>query len=125
MLPTDFIPAKRRRHRKREVIAPASPPVVFHQILWVHYDSDGIYFDAQLSAPVESIVDGPGTIQLSVDGSVWVSVVHAAPDDDDHHHVFLEFGEDLSAATLWRVTTPGNWVFADGELGAPLSGSIG
>ncbi len=117
-------PRARRNHRRVEPAA--NPPPVTHQILFVHYDGDPTAFDAQVSAELLSVAESPSLIELSIDGSEWVGVQFAALDDEDHSHVFLQFDQDLSEATLWRVTTPGDWVFVDGGvLGAPLSGSIG
>ncbi len=122
--PQAFKTARPRVHRKRNAVASGPPPVLQH-ILWVHNDDDPMQFDLQLTGDLASLVNEPATFELSIDGSVWVGVEHAAIDDDDHSHVFLSFAEDLSDATLWRVTTPGNWVFEEGELGEPMSGSVG
>ncbi len=118
-----ILPIPFRRRRPRPTVA--SPPPVTHQILFVRYDGDPTEFDAQLSAELASISDSPSLIELSIDGSEWVGVQHAALDDEDHSHVFLTYAVDLSAATLWRVSDASGWVFVDGGvLGAPLSGEI-
>ena len=113
-----------KRPSRAKSRAKSAPAPVLQQILSVQYQGDEIYFDVRVSAELASLVDSPLLIELSVDGSTWVGVHHAALDDDDHAHVFLEFVEDMSAATLWRVSAPADWVFVDGELGAPLSGEI-
>ena len=119
-----FIPSKTRVRRRRETVI-ASPTPALQRILWVRNDGDPTAFDAQLTGSLASLVDAPATLELSVDGATWVGVEQAAIDDSDHAHVFLSFADDMSDATLWRVSAPANWVFKDGTLGEPMSGTIG
>jgi len=84
--------------------------------------SGALSVTASLSDPVTGI--GMPGMDVSVDGVMWASP--ETIDVSDPMHPVFTFGEDVTAATMWRVEFPNVWNFSpDGApLAGPLNGSI-
>jgi hypothetical protein len=96
---------------------------VVNQIVSVVHGEDGDRCYVTLSETLESFDDPSTLIEVSVDGSTWLGPENVLPDETT---LELIFAADVSDRTLWRVTQPGDWHFADAAtLDGPYEGSIG
>ena len=119
MLPPPIIPARQRRHRKRRTARAA--PAVVNQITSVVYGASPDTLVVTVSGTLVSIADLSQAMRLEIDENMYDPI---DANLDDLPEVVLTYERDVTTATTWTVISPAAWEFADGDLQAPLSGSI-
>jgi hypothetical protein len=111
-----IVPRFRKARRVRQ-----RPPAA--RILSVTATADVEQVCVMLSLPVLSISAFDAAFELSVNGIQWLYPTEM--DLTNPAAVVFGFGEDVTAATQWRVLTPDNWHFpGDATLGGVLGGAM-
>jgi hypothetical protein len=119
-----IIPAKRRVHRKRRVVASASPaPVMGPRIVSVSHGEAETQLVVTLSEPLSGINENVSALSVYLPGVYWLQAHET--DLQDPVTVLFNFDESVASATEWVVPGPDVWVFVSGEmLQLPLSGVV-
>ena len=122
MLIPVYPPYRKRNEKPRSKRGQPAPPPVLYSILHVRRTDDYEYLRVELSAPLNYALEPEGMLEIYLDGSGWVPAMSATAEGE---FVELRFPTALYDASIWRVPTPANWVFADdATLDAPYSGNI-